>query len=110
MESGLTRLQAREAIRKNCGEGWLPLVDEVFTNLPPHILITCAFQKWGALRFEFVPHDDAAFAEYLEEVKDRSLGMCEKCGEAGVEMIIDSWTVIRCELHSAGWAWRIDKT
>jgi hypothetical protein len=109
MANGLTRLQAREAIRDNCGEGWLPLVDEVFENLPPHISITCAFQKWGALRFDLDAYDDSAFTDYLDDVAERSLEICETCGAAGIEMIIDSWTVTRCDLHSAGWVWRSDQ-
>jgi hypothetical protein len=109
MKNGLTWLQAREAIRDNCGEGWLPLVDEVFENLPPNILITYAFQKWGALKFDLESYDDTAFIEYLDDVAERSLGICETCGAAGIEMIINSWTVTRCDLHSAGWVWRSDQ-
>jgi len=73
MPNGLTRLQAREAICDNLGELWLPLVDEVFENSPSHISITCAFQKWGALRFDLDAYDDPACSDYIDDVAKRSL-------------------------------------
>lgn len=109
MGKGLTRLGAREQIRESTGEGWLHLVDDVYKNLPPHILISCAFEKFGALRFDLFPRNDTAFEDYLEDVARRSLEMCEICGAPAIEMIIDSWTVTRCNLHSIGWVWRSDE-
>ncbi|MDQ1921216.1 hypothetical protein [Massilia pseudoviolaceinigra] len=109
MADGLSRLQAKEAIHKNCGAGWLPLADEVFDKLPSNIIITCAFQKFGALRFDWDPRDDGEFDAFLKDVAQRSLGMCETCGEAGIEMIIDSWVVTRCDPHCAGYVWRSDQ-
>lgn len=108
MTNGLSRRQALEVIQGSCGEGWLPLVNEVFDNLPPQLSITDAFQKWGALRFDTDPQGDMEFADYLENVAERSSKICEICGAVGIEMVIDNWVVTRCDAHSAGYDWRSD--
>lgn len=52
------------------------------------------------LRFDCNPWDDAECEACLEDVAERSVGVCDTCGEAGIEMMIDGWIVTRCDVHS----------
>jgi len=97
----MNKTEAIEHIRKTCGDGWLPLVEEVYEHLPPGMSVTQAFQKWGGLHFEYRPLTEE-FEAYLETVENRSLEMCEQCGAAGSERIIDDWVHTRCDLHAEG--------
>ena len=90
--------EAKEWIVKTCGEGWMPLVEEAYEKLPSTISISCVYQKWGVLKFDCEPWDEG-FESFLEDIEERSMGICEKCGGAGAEKIIDGWVHTRCDLH-----------
>lgn len=94
----MNKSEAKEWLAKTCGEGWLPLLEEVYERLPSNITIIQTFQKWGALKFECTPWDEE-FEAYLDDIAERSLGICEKCGEVGSEKTIDGWIYTRCDQH-----------
>jgi hypothetical protein len=94
----MTREQARRWIGEECGyPGWLGLVDRVFDALPPHVWVEQVFQKWGSLRFD-LEHvvEDEPFAEYVESIERLSTTICDTCGGAGVEHVVDGWERTIC--------------
>ena len=96
----MTRDEAKKQIEEICGKGWLPLVDKAFDRLPPGVTIECAFQKYGQLRFDTTPQDET-YKKYLFDIAEESEAMCEVCGEAASEQIVDGWITTVCELHFA---------
>ncbi|WP_394537687.1 hypothetical protein PRJ39_16490 [Lysobacter enzymogenes] len=96
----MTLDEARQHIEVHCGKGWLPLVDKAFDRLPPGLTIACAFQKYGRLKFDTTARDEA-YDEYLSDIADESAAMCEVCGEAASEQIVDGWVTTLCDPHFA---------
>ncbi|MEN9360343.1 MAG: hypothetical protein RL095_1878 [Verrucomicrobiota bacterium] len=94
----MTKDEALSWIEETCGQGWLGLVDEVYTALPDGVSISQVYQKWGVLRFDISP-DDEAFTEYLEMIEERSSRICEKCGAAGELRTVGSWESSLCDEH-----------
>lgn len=86
----MSREEAKEHILASCGKGWLPLIDEIYDQLPKHIRNTEVFQKWGGLTIR-TSLDDEAYDAFLLEIEERSRFLCEICGEKGFEAIIDEW-------------------
>jgi hypothetical protein len=95
----MNKTRAMSWINEVCGAGWLPLVEEVFDQLPADVQVEQVYQKYGSLRFDLIPRR-CEFASYVKSVEERSLGMCEICGEPGTEKIVDCWVRTRCETHS----------
>ncbi len=99
--TSMNKADAKEYILETCGEGWLPLVDRVYENLPAELTITQTYQKWAALRFDIEPENEE-FEEFLSQIEELSLKTCEKCGVQGISYYINSWEHTRCEEHSEG--------
>jgi len=95
----ITREEAKNHIKKTCGEGWLNLVDQVFDKLPPGCVITQTYQKWGALMFDVDPYNEE-FESYLKNIEYQSEEMCEICGESGDEKIVNNWVETLCNKKS----------
>lgn len=95
----MTRDEAKKHIEEICGKGWLPLVDKAFDRLPTGVTIRCAFQKYGRLEFDIEPWDDPYKNGYLLDIAYESEAMCEVCGEAASEQIVDGWVTTLCDPH-----------
>jgi hypothetical protein len=93
-----TRENAKADITDSCGEGWLPLVDEVYDKVPQHISILLAYQKYAGLKFD-TEGSDEAFEKLLDDVYERSRCICEICGSAGDHSIINGWETALCTYH-----------
>ena len=78
--------------------GWITLVEIIFDNQPPNIIITEVFQKWAGLeiRYEGVNEE---FDELVDNVRFISKKVCEICGKSGNYSIIDGWETTLCETH-----------
>lgn len=106
----------RIAIAKNvsfpfeCGDGWFNLLDELSQKLESmiipffedpdidHDLIPYASQvkeKWGGLRF-YMSSSTPEMDEVIEEAEEKSLLICEICGDPG-ECSTSGWLVTRCK-------------
>ena len=97
----MDRDAAKGWISETCGPGWLPLLDEVFDNLPAGVVILQVYQKWASLQFDFMPNDEA-FSDFLWDVQERSERTCEVCGALGYHFVINHCEHTRCLLHSEG--------
>lgn len=97
----MNRDEAKSWIKKTCGEGWLHLVDQVFDNLTSEASVTQAYQKYAALMFDINPYSED-FEKFLEQIEEKSLSTCEKCGSKGYRHIISNWEHTRCAVHSEG--------
>jgi hypothetical protein len=95
----MNREEAKELIKKTCGDGWIHLVDRVFDNLPRNSSVSQAYQKYAALKFDVEPYCEE-FENYLEQIEEESLNTCEKCGSKGHRYIVNNWEHTRCEEHS----------
>ena len=90
--------EAKEWISKSCGQGWLPLVEEIYDRVPKSTNISSIYQKWGALHFDAAPWSDCLDTIH-EEIEERSMRVCEICGQTGKEAKIDDWIHTRCTNH-----------
>lgn len=91
----MTLEEAKKHTSNTRGNGWLPLVDEVFNKLDNKFIITQVFQKWGELWFDFKPYDED-FDTYLESIAEKSKNICSICGDNADEKIINGWVVSLC--------------
>ena len=94
----MDRDDAKQWIRKTCGEGWLSFIDQVFDNLPKGASVSQVYQKYAAIRFDVEPYEER-FEAFLDQLADKSLVICEKCGSQGKVTVIDNWEHTRCEKH-----------
>lgn len=97
----MIRESAKKWISETCGEGWLPLVDEAYDNLPKDIDITDVYQKWAGLHFD-TSEGNEAFDMYLFDIQEKSESICEKCGSTASHYVISGWEYARCIKHSEG--------
>ena len=98
MDSELTRQKALANIEETCGKGWLPLVNELYDNLPPGIRITEVWDYYGTLKCRFEP-ENAAFEAIASDIQDRSHVTCSICGQPGFDSILDGWSTTVCQAH-----------
>ena len=96
----MNREESKSWIKKTCGDGWLPLIDAVYDKLPSGIQVTSVYQKWGSLNFDIKPWNEN-FGGYLEEIKEKSLELCEVCGAKAEEKTTNGWVNTLCEIHYA---------
>ncbi|UTW45408.1 hypothetical protein KFE80_00280 [bacterium SCSIO 12696] len=94
----MNRTESINWIRKKCGEGWVPLVEDIYSDLPKGTTITSIYQKWGALMFDASPWSDEV-EEIYNRIESVSLQTCEVCGAKGKETTISGWVHTRCENH-----------
>ena len=79
-------------------KGWVNLVDIIYDNLPPDIIITEIFQKWAGLEVRYDGENDE-FNNLVENIEFISKKMCEICGKSGDYSIIDGYETTLCEIH-----------
>lgn len=94
---GYTLDQAKHEV----GEGWWPLLEEVFERKPADVNITQVKEKLAGLRIYFHPHNEE-FYDYLIEVEHRSFEICEICGEPGKVRYDRPWYKTLCDTHAKG--------
>ena len=96
-----SRSEAKQFIADTCGEGWLPLVDKIYDNLPPNFEVCEIFQKYGALEVCTEPYqyDNEEFAQFLSDLNYESGTICQTCGEIGAIHIVDGWMTALCLPH-----------
>jgi len=94
----MNKIESINWIRKVCGNGWLPLIESVYKQLPPDVTIISVYQKWGALRFD-TDVENEIFQKYLEKIEQNSLTICEVCGESGTEYTVNNWIHTLCKHH-----------
>lgn len=90
-----------------CGPGWYTLIDEMATALQSHIEASGCEQvkahqfkeKFGEVRFYFDGGDDTC-RDIVHQAEQRSLVVCDLCGEPGKLGNTGGWLAVRCETHS----------
>ena len=95
----MNRLEAIKWINDKCGEGWIPLVERIYNNIPTGTVVSSVYQKWGALMFDASPWNDAIESLH-DDIEKISLKTCEICGSEGKQHKITGWVHVRCEKHS----------
>lgn len=90
----ITREEAKEYI----GAGWSDLIDEIYNKLPDNAFILQIKEKFGGLRF-YVDNISGEVQDFIWEVEDRSLGICEVCGKEGKPRD-GGWIKTLCDEHS----------
>lgn len=94
MRNGIPR---RDGLRM-VGDGWSPLVLEVYENLSENTHIVQIKEKWGGLRI-YIDHGTDADWDLLEDVERRSFEICEVCGKTGKTRTDLPWHLTLCETH-----------
>jgi hypothetical protein len=122
MSEGLQRVLKKHGIalpeRSSVGDGWLPLIDELVTNLKAlgwDCKLSCVKEKFGGLRFytnslqfDFKTGKSMPTAQsnltkemglLIGDAEQRSLTICEECGAPGVPVSLSGWAATRCNAH-----------
>jgi hypothetical protein len=94
----MDRATAHMLTFQNGHPGWLNLVDVLYDNLPPVIVITEVFQKWGGLRIAF-DGEHEIFQELADTVYTISCHLCEMCGASARSCVLDGWETTLCLAH-----------
>ena len=95
----MNRTEAVNWIKEKCGEGWIPLVEKIYENIPENVEVTSVYQKWGALMFDANPWNEE-LEKIHDEIEEISLKTCEICGSSATEHEINGWVHTRCEKHA----------
>lgn len=95
--------EALQHIASCCGDGWLPLVEEVYARCPADRVVVQVYQKWGELRVDTAPaelgssDEDELFDAYLARVARRSARICQVCGRGDArEQLVKGWSETLC--------------
>ena len=89
-----------------CGDGWLPLLDELFAGIEAVVRrdklkdfqIDQIKEKFGTLRV-YVSGANREIHKLIREAEVRSGSICERCGKPGQTASMDGWYVTLCERH-----------
>lgn len=95
----LTYEAAIDALKEKHLPGWRKLVTRFYDQLPDSVAVVSVYQKWGGLRFDIRPDDDAT-EQLIEEIEQESRSICERCGELAGEVRIDGRTRTLCAFHT----------
>jgi hypothetical protein len=85
------------------GDGWLPIIKEMFDELvvltkdTPKFRINQIKEKFGQLTVYFSGGNEA-IKEAIDRAEVKCYETCDRCGDKGV-MRNDDWIKVRCDLH-----------
>jgi hypothetical protein len=79
------------------GRGWWALLDEYIPRIEAlgAKLDTSPYEKYGTLRVSACPYSDD-IDMLIDELEDKSSKICERCGDAGGEVVKNGWTKTLC--------------
>jgi len=89
------RMITRENAKKYVGKGWYKLIDDVYDFLPSNSLILQVKEKFGGLRIYGYGLSHLEF-NFLDDIEEKSLTTCEKCGNSGVTSFVNGWWKTLC--------------
>lgn len=89
----------RDSAKLSVGPGWSKIIDEIFDKLPSDAFITQVKEKFGGLRF-YVDGVDSDFYDFIQGMEEKSLTICEMCGQPGKPITDRGWIKTRCENHT----------
>jgi len=80
-----------------CGDGWYPIIDKLFSNLSmdPSLEVIQVKEKFGGLRVYLNSYTDEA-DRLIAEAELQALATCEVCGEEGTLGSTGYWLSTRC--------------
>ncbi|MDF1698309.1 MAG: hypothetical protein P1U56_20840 [Saprospiraceae bacterium] len=94
----LERDKAIQHLKKCNQSGWIGLVNMIYDNVPPNIIITEVFQKWATLEIRYEGESEV-FQKWVDKVSTLSNEICEVCGDFGSYSMIDGWDTTLCDTH-----------
>lgn len=107
----LTREAAKKHISETCGQGWLPLIDTIYDNLPQNVKIKDILEKWGSLEVEY-DGENADFERLVMKMCLDSEEICMICGEKGDIKNLDHKDYALCKTHflaaDAAYKWSVE--
>lgn len=71
-----------ESAKLCVGEGWHPLLEEIYARLLGNAYVTQVKEKYGGLRF-YVDYTDGATQNFIWNIEEKSYTVCEFCGAPG---------------------------
>jgi hypothetical protein len=80
------------------GPGWASLIDAIFDRLPEDAYILQVKEKWGGLRFYI--SGSRELLDFISEMENKSLEMCEICGQPGKPRE-GGWIRTLCDEHAS---------
>ena len=97
-----------------CLPGWLDLIDDLCRTLKAHldehselspIQVRQVKEKFGGLRF-YYSGGDTVCRDAVDRAQERSLSICEVCGQPG-GLMGENWLRVRCADH-INWSPSVD--
>lgn len=98
---------ARENAKECIGNGWSELIDAIYDKLPEDAFVSQVKEKYGGLRFYVYGIDDET-QDYIEQIEQKSLQVCEYCGDPGKPRPL-SWVKTLCEEHFNEYRLKVQK-
>ncbi len=94
-----------EAWDFSVGDGWLPLIDSLCTDIQHHVDSTGCKQvvavqikeKFGGLRFYATRFDDKTVMKMIDKAEKEAENTCEMCGKPGKIRNDRSWIKTLCD-------------
>jgi|ERR1041385_2021069 hypothetical protein len=84
-----------EEALSSVGEGWAPLIREVFEKKPAEVKIQQVKEKFGVLRI--YASDNEFERTVIREAETKSKTICEWCGKPGSIDNQKSWILTLCD-------------
>lgn len=102
-----------------CGEGWYPLIEELFDKIQELVNINSEYsdlevvqvkEKFGTLRV-YLNYYYPEIENLINEYEEKSAHICEVCGRKGKVCVHNFWYKTVCRWHDFLWQfdnWRWD--
>lgn len=91
---GLKRSSALSSI----GEGWRPIINNLYDAKPKHVKVWQVKEKFGGLRF-YINSAPEWYHDLISYYEHESYETCERCGKRGVLREDLSWVLTLCDKH-----------
>ena len=93
-----------------CGEGWIPLIEETFDKIEEILKenpdldfqVIQVKEKFGTLRI-YVYGCNNEISDLIDTCTDKSAEICEVCGEKGELREKRYWYITLCDKHYEEW-------
>ena len=79
------------------GEGWGKLINNLYDAKPRKAQVLDVKEKFGGLRFYCVGNTPDWYLDLINCYEEKSLHICENCGNDGKQKTINGWIKTLCE-------------
>lgn len=88
----------RETALRSVGNGWTPIINNLYDAKPRHTQVTQVKEKFGGLRF-YITSAPEWYHDLITFYERESYETCEQCGKEGKLREDLSWVLTLCDEH-----------